>query len=389
VLAVKQNLLKAIVVLIFVLFSFILISNGQVKAFNLPQSDLNLSRIEDDFQKENLTWEKYLLDTTQLVSPVIKRSRNVKGIYINSSTLSSSRKIEALLELIKTTVLNAVVIDIKNIEGKVMYTKESGVGYNRFQNIIKKFKQEGTYVIGRLTVFKDYKLAGQEQYSLKYSLTSNSQAIIESSKWTDPTSKEVWDYNIKIAQKAINFGVDEIQFDYVRYPSLSAESKLVIKVPGGNSKSETIINFLKYARRKLKQDQILISADVFGLTTTIEGDLGIGQNIVRMVKHIDYLSPMIYPSHYNQGIYGIQKPSAQPYQIITKSLADAKEKLEVASYKLRPWLQDFSLKNIYAKKEIKAQIKAVQDKQLTGWLLWNPASNYTIEALLDPINERE
>lgn len=384
----KQNLLKAIVVLIFVVLSFILVSNGDVEAFDLSQSDFTISKIENNFQQDEFSRKNYSVNIAQLVSPVIKRSRNIKGIYINSSTLSSSRKIEALLELVRTTTLNAVVIDIKNIKGKVMFNKQGGIGYDKFHNVIKRFKQQGAYVIGRLTVFKDYKLAKQDQYALKYSLTSNSEAVINSSKWTDPTSKEVWDYNIKVAQEAINLGIDEIQFDYIRYPSLSAESKLVIKVPGGNSKSEAIVSFLKYAREKLKQEQILISADVFGLTTTIEGDLGIGQNIIRMVEYIDYLSPMIYPSHYNEGIYGIQNPSAQPYQIITKSLADAKEKLGAASYKLRPWLQDFSLNCIYTEKEIKAQIKAVKDKKLTGWLLWNPASNYTIEALLDPINER-
>jgi hypothetical protein len=155
---------------------------------------------------------------------------------------------------------------------------------------------------------------------------------------------------------------------------------LLIKSNDKLSKSDAIVGFLKEAKKSLAEYDIGISADLFGLTTTIKGDLGIGQDIVRIAKHVDYISPMLYPSHYSKGMYGIINPAGSPYQVIARSLADAKEKLGPASNKIRPWLQDFSLYHSYTEKEIRAQIKAVQDKELSSWLLWNPRSIYTIEA---------
>ena len=236
-----------------------------------------------------------------------------------------------------------------------------------------------------MAIFKDSNLANvEDDYALKYLLDDKSKTVtISSEKWTNPYLEKVWNYNLNIAEEMVELGLDEIQFDYIRFPTLSQKSRLIIKSDELSSKADAIIGFLKEAQKRLQDYNIVLSADLFGLTTTVKGDLGIGQDITRVAQYVDYISPMLYPSHYSQGIYGIENPARSPYQIIAKSLADAKEKLGPDANKIRPWLQDFSLSHSYNKEEIKAQIRAVEDQKLSSWLLWNPSSRYTIEALIN------
>ncbi|AGB40163.1 hypothetical protein Halha_0146 [Halobacteroides halobius DSM 5150] len=342
----------------------------------------NLLQFEVQYEGYQKNKEKYNLDIPELIPLYVKHSKRVKGIYINSRVAKSELKMDKLIKLINESNLNAVVIDIKSITGNTIFSK-SNETKDKLKKLITKCHRNSIYVIGRLAVFKDIKLAQQSKYSLKYTLVTDKEVTINSNQWSNPYSKEVWDHNLNIAQKAANLGVDEIQFDYIRFPVLAENSKFVIKSSLKESKADTIVNFLKYAQDKLTDESVLLSADVFGLTTTVDGDLGIGQDITRMVNYVDYISPMIYPSHYNKGMYGLEDPSSRPYQLISRSLEDAKEKLGKNSYKLRPWLQDFSLQYTYKAREIKAQIKAVEKQEINGWLLWNPASNYTVEALIN------
>ena len=334
--------------------------------------------------------EEYELKYDQLKSLQREYSQNVKGVYVNLWTLSHSDKRKKLIKVITESKLNAIVIDLKDIKGRTPFVISPlkkfhyNLDRNELKNLISKWQQKGIYVIGRIAVFKDEALALQNsQTALKYIMdTGQNWALVDSDKWTNPYSKLVWDYNIKIASEMAALGLDEIQFDYIRFPTLRKNSKLVIRSDEELSRAEAITGFLKEAVKKLKDYNVIVSADLFGLTTTAVDDLGIGQNIAEIAQHVDYISPMLYPSHYNKGIYGIENPAASPYQVIANSLTDAKEKLGSNSMKIRPWLQDFSLYHIYTKKEIKAQIKAVEDNNLSSWLLWNPKSQYTIEALV-------
>ncbi|MBM7557159.1 putative glycoside hydrolase [Halanaerobacter jeridensis] len=342
--------------------------------------------IEDMYLKS----PSYSLDYKRLKSLQKEYSKNVKGIYINFWTLSHPKKRKRIIKAINESSLNSIVIDLKDINGYTPFAsaplKEFSYNLNsqELKTLISNWQKQGIYVIGRIAVFKDGALALQNSnYALKYIIDAGEKfSIIDSTKWTNPYSEEVWNYNINIAQEMAGLGLDEIQFDYIRFPTLSNNSKLVFRADPRLSRVEAIVSFLKKAKQDLDRYNIIISADLFGLTTTANDDLGIGQDIKKIAKEVDYISPMLYPSHYSEGIYGIKDPAANPYQIIYNSLTDAQEKLGANTKKIRPWLQDFSIYHIYSQKEIKAQIKAVEDKNISSWLLWNPKCIYTIEALM-------
>ncbi len=359
--------------------------------------DLNQNLLKPSLTISTYSFNRrsFSLKSNRLILPHINYSKNIRGIYINGWSAGSEKKISRLLNEMEKSHLNAVVIDLKDVTGRITFTKglspvSSQLVIKNLKKLVDRCHKRGIYVIGRLAVFKDPVLAkSKSDYALKYVLSKDKEKIINSENWTSPYSKEVWKYNVEVAKKAAELGLDEIQFDYIRFPTLAKNSKLVIMERKNHSKSDTIVAFLKYAKEKLEDYQVLISADVFGLTTTVIGDLGIGQDISRMVKYVDYISPMIYPSHYSSGMYGIDNPDSNPYYIIASSLEDAKEKLGRHSYKLRPWLQDFSLHHRYEEDEVKAQIEAVEDKELSSWLLWNPQSTYTINAVMEEINREE
>mgnify|MGYP006276846827 FL=1 len=330
------------------------------------------------------------MDYPRLSSLQQEYAQNIKGIYINLWTLSHGEKRKKIIKEIKESSLNAIVIDLKDIKGRTPFIAKplKSFPYNLtaqdLKDAISKWQKQGIYVIGRIAVFKDEALATYDkQSSLKYKKKQGDRLVqIRSKNWTNPYSKEVWCYNINIAKKMAELGFDELQFDYIRFPTLRENSTFTIQDQVNVSRAEAILGFLTKAKEELKQYNIILSVDLFGLTTTVNGDLGIGQEIKRIARQVDYISPMLYPSHYSEGSYGIDNPETSPYQIIVNSLADAKQKLGANSYKLRPWLQDFSLSHNYTKKEIRDQIKAVKDENLSSWLLWNPQSKYTIEAVM-------
>ena len=208
--------------------------------------------------------------------------------------------------------------------------------------------------------------------------------------FTNPYSKEVWDYNLRLAEDAARRGFDEIQFDYVRFPSDGPLRD--ISYPEGHNEDKAvslISSFVEEADRRLSQYNVKLSVDVFGLTT-LRDDVGIGQNFKQLIDRADYVSPMIYPSHYYKGSYGYKNPNNAPYEIIRLSLKDAIRKSvdqtqseAVVKEKIRPWLQDFTLGYpSYGAAEVRAQIKAANDLGIKEWLLWNPSVRYTRNALL-------
>ncbi|AZO96579.1 putative glycoside hydrolase [Halocella sp. SP3-1] len=312
----------------------------------------------------------------------------VKGIYV-TGWVAGSEKISALINLVDKTVLNTMVIDIKDQLGHLSYksnvplAQEIGANRRKIKNIkalIDELHSRGIYVIGRIVVFKDALLANKRK-DLSLKLEQSDNTIIKSDNWVDPSQKEIWDYNLALAREAVEIGFDEIQFDYIRYPALAR--KPYQAVVDKENKSQYINSFAQYVRDELDLLNTPVSIDVFGLTTAVNDDLGIGQNFKELSNIVQIISPMVYPSHYSAGSYGIPVPDREPYQIIYKSLIDAQEKIsDNSNVVIRPWLQDFSLGYKYSLKDVQEQIKAVEKLGLTEWLLWNPSSKYTIETLL-------
>ncbi|MTI60613.1 MAG: GTP-binding protein [Firmicutes bacterium] len=325
-----------------------------------------------------------LVDEKELYLPEF----HVKGIYV-TGWVAGSEKISALINLVDNTVLNTMVIDIKDQLGHLSYksnvplAREIGANRRKIKNIkvlIDELHSRGIYVIGRIVVFKDALLANKRK-DLSLKLEQSDNTIIKSDNWVDPSQKEIWDYNLALAREAVEIGFDEIQFDYIRYPALAR--KPYQAVVDKENKSQYINSFAQYVRDELDLLNTPVSIDVFGLTTAVNDDLGIGQNFKELSNIVQIISPMVYPSHYSAGSYGIPVPDREPYQIIYKSLIDAQEKIsDNSNVVIRPWLQDFSLGYKYSLKDVQEQIKAVEKLGLTEWLLWNPSSKYTIETLL-------
>jgi hypothetical protein len=315
----------------------------------------------------------------------------VKGIHLTCWVAGSKKlrkKIDALLD---ETEINTVVIAIKEIKGDVYIpdvplTQDHKTFVNAIPDLkdyLQNLKDRGIYTIARIVVFEDHKLATQ---NLELAVKNPDGSLWKDSRgkaWADPYHPKVWEYNIAIATQAIGLGFEEIQFDYIRYPSDGNVRNCRYSYTQHNSSSAAtnLKNFLEFATKHIKPLGANISIDVFGLTPSVNHDMGIGQQFSELTKTIDFVSPMVYPSHYAKGEYGITHPEQQPYKVVYKTLSDAKEKLGSFQSRLRPYLQDFSLTVPYGPKEVRAQIQACEDLGFQEWLLWNPNCAYTKEAL--------
>ncbi|MBO8169816.1 MAG: putative glycoside hydrolase [Thermoanaerobacteraceae bacterium] len=317
----------------------------------------------------------------------------VKGIYATGHT-AGSRRIDQLIELIDRTELNALVVDIKDATGYLTTPLELETdldidpGSEKIKDLpglLQKLKEHDIYAIARIVVFKDPLLAKHYPELAVQRRSGGTWYDYKGKAWTNPYKKEVWDYNVAIALAAAKAGFQEIQFDYVRFPSDGPLKEAVYPGKTDKAKAQVIADFLAYARQKLEGTGVFLSADVFGLTCSAKDDLGIGQKLELIAQNTDYVSPMVYPSHYAAGSYGLKNPNASPYRTVYESLTDAVYKTRDINSVIRPWLQDFSYGYPYGPEEVRAQIRATYDAGLKEWILWNPSNRYT-EAALEPGN---
>ncbi|MEK7508148.1 MAG: putative glycoside hydrolase [Patescibacteria group bacterium] len=348
----------------------------------------------------------------------------VKGIYLTAWSAGSVSRLNSLIALIKRTELNAVVIDVKDYSGYLSYvvsstlTRDSGafreIRIPHPNAVIKRLHDERIYVIARITAFQDPILAkAHPEWALKDKKTGEIWKDKSGLEWMDPAAEPVWKYISSIAKDGIDRGFDEINFDYVRFASDGDLSNIEFPFWDGKTPRRKIIeNFFNFLRSDLGDAKL--SADLFGLTAVNLDDMGIGQILEDAYENFDYVSPMIYPSHFAAGFLGYQNPAKNPYEIIKYSMDHAIERLTMLTTttietigtstvkktitrgrtpgeqfraKLRPWLQDFDLGAKYDSVMVKNQINAVYDsggsstEKFAGWLLWNPANVYTEAAL--------
>ena len=330
----------------------------------------------------------------------------VKGLYLTGWTAGSSQKLEHYVELANTTEINAYVVDIKDDDGYVGYesqvpeVRENGTWKKKYdvEKVLKEFHDNGIYVIGRLVVFKDpvYSLK-RPDLAIKHvngGLWKDKDGIT----WLNPYNRGTWDYTISIAKEAVALGFDEIQFDYVRFPD---GTKKTGDFSGTDKeKYEAINEFLAYAKQQITE--VPISADVFGIILESPKDTeNIGQYLELVGMDIDYISPMVYPSHYALGqIVNKVKfdvPDLKPYEVVYNSLVKCRDRIsQVEGYKakVRPYLQDFTatwLKDRktgkkyyqeYGPEQVRQQIQAVYDAGYEEWILWDARNTYDEEALL-------
>ncbi|PYG85637.1 hypothetical protein LY28_03325 [Ruminiclostridium sufflavum DSM 19573] len=340
------------------------------------------------------------------LSPGIENVK-VKAVYLTGPSGGLTSKVDSIIALAKSTELNTVVLDIKedgslNYLSKLDAVKKYGAETKYYdpEKLVKKFHDSGIYVIGRIVTFRDKTLARKRaDLGIK---TPKGTLWLENGKnpWTNPYNEEVWDYNIAIAKEAVSKGFDEIQFDYVRFPT--GKKNDFNYGAGVPEKADAINGFLAKAEKEIHQDLgVPVSADVFAIIieSKSDGD-SIGQRIDEVGKNVYCISPMIYPSHYanasngvmgngvGQTINGIPftKPDLEPYKVMYNALLAGKKKIsEVSDYKakVRPYIQAFTAKYLpkgyyqtYGAKQVREQIQAVYDAGYEEWILWDSGNKY-------------
>jgi hypothetical protein len=321
-------------------------------------------------------------------------ANSLRALHVTAWMAGSKKYREHLNELFRTTVINGLVIDIKEYEGEVYIpgvkaAETAGAYVPAMPDIaewLAQLKRQGIYTVARIVVFKDNVMPRKK----KSLAVKNPQGELWFDRhhvtWLDPYNQEAWRYNLVIAYQARKLGFDEVQFDYLRFPTDGSLAQMRFSRPyGKDDASQALVEFLKQAHQLLHPMGAKISIDVFGLTTTVKSGMGIGQLLGPMAEQVDYVCPMVYPSHYARGEYGIPNPNDQPYKIISLALHDALRTLGPDhAQKLRPYFQDFSLKGRgihYGKNEVRAQMQAAADKGVTGWTLWNARCSYTLGAI--------
>lgn len=349
--------------------------------------------------------------------PHVATPEAVKAIYMTACVASTPAWREKLKELINTTELNAVVIDIKDSTGTISFKNDfpqpepvRGCVVSDLKEFIAELHKSGIYVIGRISVFQDpsYSLLFPE-LAVKSKASGGVWKDRKGLSFIDVGAKPYWDFVVSLSEAAYAQGFDELNYDYIRYPSDGNMSdanftwtpKHTVSSTDATgqatssevlmTKAEVLESFFSFLRKKVSGTGPVISADIFGMTTTVATDMGIGQVLERALPYFDYVAPMVYPSHYPATWSGFQNPAEHPYDVIKIAMSGGRERevaLNIANglatstpSKLRPWLQDFDLGATYGAPEVRAQIQAAYDVGLSSWLLWSAANTYTAEAL--------
>lgn len=331
-----------------------------------------------------------------VISPETTKAPEVKGIYVTAHSAAGSRMTQ-LLKLVDDTELNAMVIDVKDDWGTIMYKTGNPKleAYGTTLSVIKDMpalmttlKQHNIYPIARIVVFKDSTLP-KSRPDLSFRDGKSIWKNRKGESFVNPYAKEVWEYNVEVAKEAAKAGFKEIQFDYVRFPEgFEKRADKLTYTKLDETRVNIVSDFVAYAKKELEPLGVKVSVDIFGYAASVPAAEGIGQDFVKISQNVDVISPMVYPSHYGTGWFGKSVPDAYPYNTILGAMTDTHKKLDPLGEKapiIRPWIQDFTAKWIkghisYGKKEVEEQIRALHDSGIKEYLLWNANNNYTTNA---------
>ncbi len=328
------------------------------------------------------------------VATHIKTPESVKAIYMTACVAGTPSWREKLLKIANDTEINSIVIDIKDYSGTISFETENpllsgnkgkGCYVRDMREFIAKLHEHGVYVIGRITVFQDpYYTAKRPDLAVHKLSDGEVWKDYKGLTFIDVGAREYWDYIVALSKDSYAAGFDELNFDYIRFPSDGNMKDINYTWSGTTTKATVLKNFFSYIHEKLSGTGSALSADLFGMTTTNTDDLNIGQVLEDALMYFDYVAPMVYPSHYPPKFNGWANPNDHVYDVVKFSMARAVARANAAStspLKLRPWLQDFDYGGNYGEAEVRAQMKATYDAGLTSWMLWDPGNKYTVSAL--------
>ena len=331
----------------------------------------------------------------------------VKGIYMTSWVAGTPSLRSKLVKIADDTEINTVVIDIKDYSGKIVFPVDNPefkafgseeIRVSDMRDFIESLHKKGIYVVGRIAVFQDaYFVKHRPDLAVKNKAGTAVWKDRKGISWIDPGSREYWGYIKLVVIESRKIGFDEINFDYIRFPSDGDMTDISYPWSSTTPKAEVLKDFFAYLHDEFVVNHPLgegdkrmkISADLFGMVTTAKDDMGIGQLLENALPYFDYIMPMVYPSHYPPTFQGYKNPEAYPYEVVKYAMGEAVKRSELLASTtgqtvadLRPWLQDFGLKMTYGSSEVRAQIKATNDVGLDSWVLWSPSNKYTTNALI-------
>ena len=363
-------------------------------------------------QEAQLPWQE------QTTADRMAGRTKVKGIYVTGPKAGSGG-MEDLIRLVDETELNAMVIDVKNDEGNLTFRltneeipqdipvldriseMQAGIRYIRdIQTMMQELKDHNIYTIARIVCFKDPILAAAQP---ELALTKPDGKPVTDANglaWVNPYRQEVWEYLTELAEMAADLGFDEIQYDYVRFPVGSDADAADYGVDmEAYPKRQAIQDFLSYAGDRLHEKGCVVTADVFGTIIGSETDVQtVGQDYRALGQTVDAISPMVYPSHYANGVFGLKVPDAHPYEAVSAAMQGSAEELqsipEAERAVVRPWLQAFTATWVpghisYNGTQIREQIQAVYDAGYEEWILWNATNRYSPDGLLAAGEEKQ
>lgn len=403
----KSLMIIAFVIILLVIVAIIPITSQEtkgeetLKASPHIERQTSLSAIDSEQKMQRFTYDSGLN---------FEYPDAVRGIYVTGPSAGGER-FDNLVDLVRTSDLNAMVIDIKEDHGNLTISvpedspySDAAVNYiDEPRKMLEHLEEKGIYPIARIVVFKDSILAEQRP-DLSFKKNGEVWTNNKGEAFVNPFQKEVWEYNLKIAKKAAELGFQEIQFDYVRFPEGFEDRDDELSYSQGDYKNEDMSNvkrrvkavteFVEYARKELNYYDVDVSVDIFGYTATIEEAPGIGQNFPKIASNVDVISSMIYPSHWTS-YFDIEFPDKEPYKTVTEyakvenKILGQLDKQPVS----RPWIQDFEAPWLYngapteyGKEEVEAQIKALNENGINEFLIWNARNSYTENVDYTPMN---
>lgn len=312
-----------------------------------------------------------------------------KALYLTVYGIGSAALRDPAIEVIEKSKLNALVIDLKGDRGLIPYPSEVPLAAKagalklrtipNLKEMVTTLKGKGLYLIGRIVTFKDDLLVMARPDWAVRTAGGGIWKDREGLAWIDPFHKEAWDYAISIAEEAAAAGFDEIQFDYIRFPD--ATGVAFAQPTTEETRVAAITGFLREARRRLVPYNVFLSMDAFGYICWNRNDTGIGQRLEDLATVVDYISPMLYPSGFQFGIPGYPNPVVSSYEIVNRSLQEARRRTEASPVQYRPWLQaftDYAFGGVvFGADLIGKQTKASRDAGAIGWMLWNARNVYS------------
>ncbi len=363
---------------------------------------------------------------------------DVKAIYMTACVVGTPSFRQRLVDLILETELNSVIIDIKDYSGTISFPPASEslrgawvaakCGSSDMRQFVSALHDLGIFVIGRITVFQDPYYTGiHPELAVKKADGVSVWKDHKGLSFIDVGARAYWDYIVELSKESYNIGFDELNFDYVRYPSDGPMNDISFthsqSYPGDNSKQANLEEFFKYLHEKLGEETLFsefkhentgrasstpwTSVDLFGMTTTNYDDLSIGQVQDRAAPYFDFVAPMVYPSHYPKNAFGYGNPNDYPYEIVHHAMRVGVQRMTASTTpmmgfqhtrigtsipavyqkpvytadKFRTWIQDFDYGGDYDIPEVKAQIKASRDAGVNSFMIWAPSNIYTKGAL--------